>query len=510
MTPPRRSIASLAASVAVVSSFLFGYSICVLDSCGELVSVVFEWCGNDWQSDCFWSRALQGLINAALYLGAAAGSLMVGMPQISSRGSRFQLIVADSLFILGAATGASAQGFLSLFFSRLISGAGLGISAIAAPLYLAEISPREHRGFNSAMHGVFIAVGILAAIVLGIPQSPPPSRPGAVMKELDLWYWRVLLGIPLIIALFQAVLFLRKIVVDPPSFLVLQGRMPEARSLLYRSYGAEEPQDHQCNGGSGRIEELEGQLAELQLAATSFKSTPRIYIHQAISDPFLRHGLFVGFGLAAFQQLCGINSLMSYSNSLFSEAGIPPQSLTIASTIMAATNVCFSFLSSQLVDHWGRRSLLLAGPFIQVLAMAGMHFVVAHLPAQYVGIGTVGCFSLFVVSFSLGLGAVTWLYLAEIYPMEIRGAALSACGVINWLSCFAVVFGGRFFSLHTACQVFGIITTLGLFGVLLWVIETKGCSMDDSPLTPLSGRSTSPLLTPLSGQDIDEDDQLSD
>jgi hypothetical protein len=150
------------------------------------------------------------------------------------------------------------------------------------------------------------------------------------------------------------------------------------------------------------------------------------------------------------------------------------------------------------------------GPFLQVIAMAGMTLVVAHLPAQYVGLATVGCFSLFVVSFSLGLGAVTWLYLSEIYPMEIRGAALSACGVINWLSCFTVVFGGRFLSLHSACRVFGIITILGLFGVFVWIIETKGCSMDDSPLTPVSARSTSPLLSPASSMHdlrIDEDEE---
>jgi len=437
-------------------------------------------------------------------LGAAAGSLTVGLRQVSSRGSRFQVILSDALFVLGAVAGASAQDFVSLFFSRLISGVGLGISAIAAPLYMAEISPREHRGSNSALHGVFIALGILASIALGIPQSPPPSRPGDMLQELDVWYWRVLLGIPTILALVQAALFWRAVVVDPPSFLVMNGRTQEARSLLYRSYGVEEPR-----GGGGRIEELEVQMTELRVAATNFKATPRIYIRQAIFDPFLRHGLFVGFGLAAFQQLCGINSLMSYSNGLFSEAGISPKNLTIASTIMAATNVCFSLLSSQLVDHWGRRSLLLTGPFLQVIAMAGMIFVVAHLPAQFVGIATVGCFSLFVVSFSLGLGAVTWLYLSEIYPMEIRGSALSACGVINWLSCFTVVFGGRFLSLHSACQVFGTISTLGLFGVFLWIIETKGCSMDDSPLTPVSARSTSPLLSPnvqKLGEESEEDE----
>merc|ERR550532_2572795 len=122
----------------------------------------------------------------------------------------------------------------------------------------------------------------------------------------------------------------------------------------------------------------------------------------------------------------------------------------------------------------------------------------AALSSRLTALITVVCFSLFVVSFSAGLGAVTWLYLAEIYPMEIRGSALSACGVINWLSCFSVVFGTRFLSVHSACRLFGMISAIGFLGVYLWVVETKGCSMDDSPLTPRSARSSSTLLTPTS------------
>merc|ERR1740117_1429910 len=130
----------------------------------------------------------------------------------------------------------------------------------------------------------------------------------------------------------------------------------------------------------------------------------------------------------------------------------------------------------------------------------------AIVPPEYLGVVTVGCFSLFVVSFSAGLGAITWLYLSEIYPMEIRGAALSACGVVNWVSSFTVVFGGRFLTLHQSVKVFGLITTVGALGIWVWVVETKGCSMNDSPLTPRSERSNSALLTPtLDYQCLDED-----
>merc|ERR1719265_1074939 len=81
------------------------------------------------------------------------------------------------------------------------------------------------------------------------------------------------------------------------------------------------------------------------------------------------------------------------------------------------------------------------------------------VPQEYLGVATVGCFSLFVVSFSAGLGAITWLYLSEIYPIEIRGSALSACGIVNWVCCFVVVFCSRFLTLHQSVKFFGIMTS---------------------------------------------------
>merc|ERR1719265_1156133 len=83
------------------------------------------------------------------------------------------------------------------------------------------------------------------------------------------------------------------------------------------------------------------------------------------------------------------------------------------------------------------------------------------VPQEYLGVTTVACFSLFVVSFTAGLGAITWLYLSEIYPIEIRGAALSTCGVITWIGAFTVVFAARFLTLHESVRIFGCVTTVG-------------------------------------------------
>jgi len=520
LRPPSFGLAGRAVAGAVVSSFLFGYSICVLNSCGELIAVAFQWCGNDWESDCIASRGSQGLVNASVYLGAAIGALLSGRSWVNALGSRTQLIISDAYFAAGALICALSQGVGTLIVGRFASGLGLGISAIAAPLYIAEISPRELRGKNAAMHGVFITLGILASIAFGIPQSPPPAGPGEALAGLDAWYWRCLLGFPCILALFQATWFLWPYRVDPPSLLIQRGEIKNARAMLYRMYGLAVPDKINLHHKGQAALEL--QLKDLKEAVDAAKAVPRIRVVQAMCDPFLRTAVFLGVGLAAFQQLSGINGLMAYSNSLFAEAGIAPASLTLASTLMAAANVAASVFSSRMVDHWGRRTLLLAGSFCQTLAMGLLSLLLdkrwnSWMPVGAAGPAAVICFTLFVQSFSFGLGAVTWLYLSEIYPMEIRGPSLSACGVINWLSSFVVVFGTRFLSLISACHIFGLVCFVGFIGTYTWVIETKGCSMDDSPLTPKSGRGSSPLLTPNSPrgdykkmeEDEDSDEEIS-
>jgi hypothetical protein len=293
--------------------------------------------------------------------------------------------------------------------------------------------------------------------------------------------------------------------VDPPGFLIQQNRKQEAQRLLYKTYGLEPPKSSghapETEQGSAAAK-VEAILKEMVYACEQANMVRRVRIHQAICDKFFQPALFVGFSLAAFQQLSGINALMSYSNALFSQAGIPSSDLTLASTVMATCNAFAAVLSSKVVDRWGRRKLLLLGPFLQMAAM----FCISEcspthgswacpLPDMVVGPTMVlCCFCLFTVSFSAGLGAVTWIYLSEIYIQEIRGAALSTCGVINWLSCFIVVFGMPFLGLHGACKFFGVICLVGFVFVHLFVQETKGCSMDDNPLTPQSDRSKSPLL----------------
>lgn len=496
--------AGCAVATALSSSFLFGYSICVLNSCSEFIAVDLGWCGNDWQSDCTASLARQGLVNASLYLGAAAGAWLLGTARLSTWTSRAQLLLSDAFFVAGSLCGAFGWCAAALVASRFLSGVGMGICGIAAPVFIAEISPKERRGMFCCLHGTFISIGLLAAVALGLPQGPPPSGAAQAPEGLDVWYWRCLLGFATIPALFQGLVFGKLWPIDPPGQLVYRGRIEEARSVIFRTHGLEPP-NHGAILDLADAElaaQLEMELRSLTAAAADAKAIRPIRIFQAMTDPFFKCALWLGFFLAALGQLCGINALMSYSNSFFQQGGIAPENLTQASTFMCMVNVCVSFLTSMSVDRLGRRTLLLLGTTLMALAMlvlslcSGQHVADPLLPPAYLGMVTVGCFTVFTVSFGGGLGAITWLYLSEIYPMEIRGAALSACGIVNWVCSFTVVFGGRFLTLHESIKVFGVVTTLGALGIYLWVVETKGCSMDDSPLTPRSERSNSTLLTP--------------
>ncbi|CAJ1348251.1 unnamed protein product [Effrenium voratum] len=323
---PNFGIATQAVYAGVLSSFLYGYHLCNLNSCMDFIGLHFQWCKSHTRIDCLASAIDGGLINAILYLGAAAGALLVGRPFMVNYGSRVQLV----------------------------------ISAISAPVFIAEVSPAECRGWHAAKHGLYIAVGLLAAELVGLPQDPPDQG----LTERNGWWWRAILGLPLLLAGFQFVIFKYDLPVDSVSFLVRQGRMDEARIMLYKTYGLPPPQ---LEPGLGdHVAKLELKLKDLAVVAAEAGITRRITILQALTDPYLRCSVVVGFFLASYQQLTGINAW-----------------------------------------HPG----------------------------------------LFVVSWNYGLGAITWLWLSEIYPMEIRGPALSACGVIKWLSCFFIVLIARFLRL---------------------------------------------------------------
>lgn len=490
--PRDKRFAPSLVGAAAIGSFLFGYVICVLNTCGALIAVVFEWCGNEWQSECSQGSFNSSFANASIYLGATVGAFLVGRPSVRELGCRKALCLADLFFISGSILCCTAIDIGPLALGRTMCGVGLGLCGVITPLFIAEIAPTHRRGAYSAMHQVGISLGILASIAMGLPQSPAPtSAADGPLEGLDTWWWRFLLGFPAVLAALQLVLFTWLLPFDSPAQLVRNGDTEKAEDTLRKIYV-----DYTVDGQNDTDGMARRQLMELTVAAQEASEAPNISLTAAFLDPFFRYPLVLGVFLAILQQLCGINALMSYSNLMFRKAGVALDNLTLASTAMACGNVVVSLGCSRLLDGWGRRTLLLVGVGIQAVMMSTL-CVVGGIHAMPILVAV--CFTLFVMAFSIGLGPVTWLYLSEIYPMEIRGQALGLCGVSNWLASFSVVWAAPFLNLQEDYALFGSICIIGCFVIHVWVLETKGCSMDDSPLTPRESRRSSRTLTPVKG-----------
>jgi len=453
--------------VITLSSFLFGYSIGVPATCQEFMAVHFGWC--DGSADCFESRARQSLVNSILYVGAVLGALL------PSADPRRQLVIADACFAVGGVFTACAVELWFLVVGRLVSGVGLGIVSVTAPQFIAEVSPREWRGTYAALHSVFIGTGILVACAGGLPQLVP---------ELDDWWWRVQFGISVVVALLQAGLLLSLYNVSSPAALILQNRETEARRVFDLL--------------EGNAKHIEVRFFEIVESCRMAKEARKASLCEAMCDPWTRMAVFLGLFLAAMTQLNGINFVLGYSNRIFSEAGVDASHLTFASLAVNAANVVSSCLSSWMMDRSGRRQLLLWGMTFQAVAVTVLAVSVGSpavllLPSWMEGPVCLVSLSIFVFSFSLGVGTVAWVYLGEIYPIEVRSTVLGWAAALNWFLASLVVMGGGLARESQSFVVFGVANSLGVVGIYWGVVETKGTSIDDSPLTPKSGRSSSTI-----------------
>jgi sugar porter (SP) family MFS transporter len=201
--------------------------------------------------------------------------------------------------------------------------------------------------------------------------------------------------------------------------------------------------------------------------------------------PLLRMALIVGIGLAIFQQITGINTVIYYSPTILEFAGFKTAGFSILATVgVGIVNVGFTVLAIRLMDRVGRRPLLLIGVAGQIagLVILGLAFQLHHL-ASLVGYIAVVSLAIYVASFAIGLGPIFWLMISEIYPLRVRGAAMSIATVANWGLNLAVAL-----TFLTLVSVLGRPETFWLYaviGVVAWIFiyrlvpETKGRSLEE-------------------------------
>ncbi len=501
------------ALIVALGGFLMGFDASVISGVVTFIEPEFGL-----------SKIELGWAVASLTLTATL-AMMVAGPLSDRLGRRPVLTIAAVLFALSAIASAVAPNFITLVIARMLGGFGVGAALIIAPMYIAEIAPKELRGRMVSFNQLNIVIGISAAyfcnyLILGLGQS---DLAWAAALHMGDWNWRWMLGVEALPAVFY--FFALFIVPESPRWLAMHGRDEEARQVLTRVSDARQ--------------------AEVDLDA----------VHQSIADdagreqasirelfsPAMKLIMTIGISVAILQQITGINSVFFYAPMIFEQSGIGTDASFMQAVLVGLVNLVFTIIAIMTIDKLGRRPLLGAGLTLIAVCMLLLSWgfgsasytltmeTAASLPTAIdqaalqpligqafdsdvafreafsgvlgkdvyqanqsalvsaaidmnptlILIGILG----FVAGFAISLGPVMWVLFSELFPNRIRGIAISFVGLINSGVSFLVqlVFPWELENLgnSTTFLIYGAFAVVGLVLIMRILPETKGKSLEE-------------------------------
>ena len=425
------------AVVAGLGGLLFGFDTAV-------ISGTTEWLRREFILNDF----MLGFTVASALIGTIIGSIAVGKPA-DTVGRRGVLYVLAVLFIVSSIGCGMAWTWGMFIAFRFIGGLAVGGASVVSPLYIAEISPAAYRGRLVAITQLNIVVGILLAYLSNY-----------IIGSLHIganecrWMFGVM-AVPSTV--FFLLLFLTP---QSPRWLVAKGRVEEGRMVLQL-----------CGTDAGNVEE---EIRDIQASLDLTHHTLEERFYQAK----YRKPIMLAVAIAAFNQLSGINALIYYTAFIFKMAGYGATDALLQSVIIGFTNLIFTIAAMAVIDHFGRRNLMLVGSIGYILSLSAAAY------SFYSGTGgkmLLGSLIVFIASHAFGQGAVIWVFIGEVFPNRVRarGQALGSfthwvmAALISWtFPIIAAQSGGHAFAFYAVCCV----------GQLLWVIfimpETKGISLE--------------------------------
>jgi sugar porter (SP) family MFS transporter len=428
----------LATAVAALGGMLFGYDIGVISGAILFIKTEFHL-----------TSRVEEIVVSSVLLGSLIGAMVGGM--LADRLGRRRLLIATAIvFALGAIGAALAPGTAWLIVGRIVAGSAIGIASFVAPLYISEIAPVALRGRLVSINQVALTTGIVVSYLVDYAFAGAQA-------------WRWMFAMALIpAAAFGIGLAL---IPDSPRWLVSRGQMAQARIVLKQMRDPKE---------------VDGELSTIQQSVGLQHGR-----WSELFRPLLRPAMIVGVGLAIAQQLTGINTVIYYAPTILKFAGLSSASVAILASVgIGVVNVVLTLVAMQLIDRVGRRPLLLvslAGMTLSLFVL-GLAFALPRL-SGLLGWLAVSSLMVYVGSFAVGLGPVFWLVLSEIYPLRIRGRAMSVGTVANWGANLAVAL-----SFLTLTQVLGKPATFWLYAAIsigAWLFayflvpETKGQTLEE-------------------------------
>lgn len=420
---------------ACVSGLLFGYDTGVISS--TLVSI-----GTDLSSRPL-TTLDKGLITSCTSFFALVASPIAGI-LADKIGRKPIILFADALFTIGAVWQSATSSVWGMIFGRSIVGLAIGGASLIVPLYISELAPGHLRGRLVTVSLLFITGGQVVAYLIGWAFSTTAGG----------WRWMVGLGSAPAVAQLVMLTFMP----ETPRYLAKVHKEQEARAVLKRVYHG--MADNTADLVNSTILAINKELLDEEEAHARMKSSisGSSFITATLQSLLLypphARALAITCTLQGLQQLCGFNSIMYFSATIFQLLGF--RSPTLTSLSVAGTNFLFTIAAFNLIDRLGRRRILLFTIPVMVLALLLCAGSFAFIPSsnldgatapasnsseasipQLPAIGILIAMLLYVSTYAMGLGPVPWQQ-SELFPLTVRSLGSSLATATNW-GCNTVV-----------------------------------------------------------------------
>jgi MFS transporter, SP family, arabinose:H+ symporter len=424
------------AVVASLAGFLFGFDTVVISGAEQTIQSLWEL-----------TSTIHGLAISMALWGTVLGSIVGGWPS-EYFGRKKTLLWIGVLYLISAVGSALAPEEYSFMVFRFIGGLGVGISTVAAPMFISEIAPPQYRGRLTGMFQFNIVFGILIAFLSN-----------SLLSGAGESAWRWMLGVEAFPALIFTLFCFG--LPESPRWLIVRKKDREGGLAVLRKGNPDFTE-----------EELTFLLKEIESTAEGNKVAGAFFSKKLLKP------ILLAFFVAFFNQLSGINAILYFSPRIFEMTGLESQAALLQSVGIGITNLIFTFVGLWLIDRAGRRTLLVAGSlgYILSLGLIAWSFSTGQLTVVPVLIFA------FIASHAIGQGAVIWVLISEIFPNKQRAFGQSFGSFTHWFFAASITLLFPVMAEAMLPQfIFGffcVMMILQLIWVVFFVPETKGVSLE--------------------------------
>jgi SP family xylose:H+ symportor-like MFS transporter len=432
------------AIVAALGGLLFGFDTAVISGTTEALKVTYRLSDNQ-----------LGFTVAIALIGTIIGSIFAGRPA-DLWGRRRALMVLAVLYFVSALGSALAWDWSSFLAFRLLGGLAVGGASVVSPLYIAEIAPARFRGRLVAAQQFNVVLGILVAFV---------SNYLIAGMNLGVTEWRWMLGIQVVPS--AAFFFLLFPTPESPRWLMGRSRVDEARTVLSK-IGVDGPG-------------IDEELADIQQSLDLKHHEQGDSLFQAK----YRTPILLAVAVAMFNQLSGINALMYYAPKIFEMAGAGKGSALLQSVAVGGTNLLFTMLAMTVIDHFGRRKLILIGSVGYLVSLGATTWAFYTYGTEFTPTGSLVVLAgllLFIAAHAFGQGAVIWVFISEIFPNRVRAQGQALGSTTHWFMAALITWTFPLIAQRSGGHAFAFYAAM-MFLQLLWALfvmpETKGVPLEE-------------------------------